>query len=417
MSDNNKNITDEDLVLFTKLFAEFDKTSLGLKQQYQELSERVEVLLLEIDEKNKYLDKIYSEQQETNNLLYSILESLVSGVIVFNRNKEVVIINNRASELLGISKEEAIGLPFREIVRTDNDESETIIDRQYAGENVIEAELEIENFENESFPVFYKASIMFDEDGDIRAYIHLFDDLTGIKKMEEDVRKNKNLSEIGRMAAGIAHEIRNPLGGISGFATMLARDLKDNPELLDLVDQIKKGVKSLNEITTEVLAYTKPLKAKFIKLSFTDIANEMIRLISSEMDLLGLEYEVVSDLSESAIPVEIDYQMFHRILLNLLRNGFQSVKQPRKIVLGFQTRYDIFNNLFHISISDNGSGINPEDVEKLFTPFFTTKAEGTGLGLAMVKRMIEAHNGTISVDSVVGRGTIFKLSIPITHEL
>ncbi|PID31063.1 MAG: hypothetical protein CR982_00410 [Candidatus Cloacimonadota bacterium] len=418
MSNQKKtNIADEDLLLFTKLFSEFDKTSLGLRQEYTALTEKVDNLLLELDEKNQFLEKIFLEQKETNNLLYSILESMVTGVIVFNLSKEIIIINKRATEILQIPRSEAIGLPYKEIINISSENTISIIERQIVGEDNIESECELEVGKSEKIPVLYKASTMFDEDGNPRAYIHMFDDLTGVKDMEENIRKNRNLSEIGRMAAGIAHEIRNPLGGISGYATMLARDLKDNPDQMELVDQIKKGVKSLNDITSEILAYTRPMKITLLSLPIIDILAEVKKLVSSEMDQLGLTYKFHFEKPDFELEVDTDYQIIQRVLINLFRNGFQSVPYDRDPELGLKLSFNLFNNYYEILISDNGSGIEETNLVKLFTPFFTTKAEGTGLGLALVKKMIESLNGKISVESKVDKGTIFKLKFPIKRDI
>ena len=220
------NLSDEDLLLFTKLFSEFDKASLSLKSQYEDLQEKVSELISELEEKNIYLDEVYKKQQQTNKLLLEILSQLSSGVIIFNEKLKVIIFNKKAKEITRFeNKSDIHQLTFNDIFRTEKNDL-TILQRQQEGEYIIEEEIEFINFNDDIIPVILKTSVLYDNNGSIEGFVHVFDDLTKIKKLEEETRKNKNLTELGILTAGIAHEIRNPLGGISGYATMLATRFK-----------------------------------------------------------------------------------------------------------------------------------------------------------------------------------------------
>jgi len=412
---NNPQLRDDELLMFSKLFEEFDKTSLGLKKQYSALQEKMDELLLELEQKNGYLDKVYKEQQDTNNLLYSILANLSSGVAVFNRQGRIIIFNRKAKEITGYSSEEASGLQYEDIFRFVNFEEDelSLLNRQMNGEYEIEVEVQLFNRNDEKVPVFIKTSPLFDENEEILGYIQLFDDLTKLKLMEEDVRKNRSLSEIGQMAAGIAHEIRNPLGGISGFATMLARDLKDDPDKLELVSRIQDGVKSLNKITTDVLTFNKAVTVRLTKISIKDVIVSTLELIRADLGQSGRAYQIHEDYPGSSLAVDVDIQLMQRVLINLFRNALQAVPLDKTAELSVRLRFNLLENRYTIEIKDNGCGISEEQQSKLFTPFFTTKAEGTGLGLAMVKRMIEAHKGRIELSSAEGEGALFRLILPI----
>lgn len=412
---NNPQLRDDELLMFSKLFEEFDKTSLGLKKQYSALQEKMDELLLELEQKNGYLDKVYKEQQDTNNLLYSILANLSSGVAVFNRQGRIIIFNRKAKEITGYSSEEASGLQYEDVFRFVNFEEDelSLLNRQMNGEYEIEVEVQLFNRNDEKVPVFIKTSPLFDENEEILGYIQLFDDLTKLKLMEEDVRKNRSLSEIGQMAAGIAHEIRNPLGGISGFATMLARDLKDDPDKLELVSRIQDGVKSLNKITTDVLTFNKAVTVRLTKISIKDVIVSTLELIRADLGQSGRPYQIHEDYPGSSLAVDVDIQLMQRVLINLFRNALQAVPLDKTAELAVRLRFNLLENRYTIEIKDNGCGISEEQQSKLFTPFFTTKAEGTGLGLAMVKRMIEAHKGRIELSSAEGEGALFRLILPI----
>ena len=417
--DNQKNMNDDQLLLFTKLFNEFDSASLSLKRQYGALQDKVEELLMELDEKNRYLEEIYKDQQETNNLLYTILSNLSSGVAVFNTKLQVVVFNKKAHHLTGVSPEEAIGRSYQEIFKYSQEEGNYInlLERQVRGDYVLEEEGELIGSNDEIIPIFTRTSVLTDENDELSGYIHVFDDLTKVKAMEEDVRKNKSLSEIGQMTAAIAHEIRNPLGGIGGFATMLARDLKDDSDKLELVDRIREGVSSLSRITTDVLAFSRPIKTRILNLSIKEIIISTNELLKSELVVNSLVFELKEDFPASDISIDIDMQLIQRSLLNLLRNAVQSVPEGKKVLISVKLRFNLLKNQCVIEVKDNGCGIDEEKIGKLFIPFFTTKAEGTGLGLAMVKRMIEAMGGTIHVSSIVDVGSVFKMIMPIRNEV
>jgi len=414
------NLSDEDLLLFTKLFSEFDKASLSLKTQYEELQEKVTELLSELEEKNVYLDEVYKKQQNTNQLLLEILAQLSSGVIVYNEKFEIVISNNKAKEIIKFENPILEGLSFDSIFKNTNDNNElNILQRQQLGEYIIEQELEFSNFENIRVPIIIKTSVLYDEKGEVEGFVHVFDDLTNIKKLEEETRKNKNLTELGILTAGIAHEIRNPLGGISGYATMLARDLKGDKDKLFLVENIQSGVKALNRITTEVLQFNKKVELRILNLSITDILKSAINLIRAELSVQkeipnNPDIEITEDYSSTDVSVDIDMQIIHRILINLLRNAVQSIaKNQKQLKIVAKLRFNLLSNSYTIDIKDNGGGIDEGNLSKLFTPFHTTKASGTGLGLALVKRMIEALNGEITVSSKLDVGTTFSIKLPI----
>lgn len=407
------NMTDEELLKFTELFQKFDKTSITLRKEYFRLSRKVEELLEELEQKNDYLDEVYKKQQDSNRLLYTILDSLSSGVCVFNTDFMLVMANRKALSLLKKSEDDVSGLPYEEVFSfIEEEKTETLKEVQLSGMYDIEVERTLV-VSGEDIPLYVKCSAIEGDDDELLGYVYSFDDLRKIKSLEENIRKNKNLWELGQMSAGIAHEIRNPLGGISGFATMLSRDLKDDEDKLELVNRIKDGVKSLNKITTDVLAYSRPISLKLDKLSVKSVIEECSELLKSDLSFSDIPFIIKHDFPDTDLKADVDYQIFRRIILNLLKNSVQACEPKGKIYITIKLRFNILKNFYTIEVIDKGIGIEKDKLSKLFTPFFTTKAEGTGLGLAMVKRMIEAMKGEIDVDSVFSEKTTFTLKIPI----
>lgn len=214
------------------------------------------------------------------------------------------------------------------------------------------------------------------------------------------------------MAASIAHEIRNPLGGIGGFATLLERDLEGDEPKQKIVRRIIQGINDLHKLTSDVLIYTRRMEANFVSANIKQVIQESLSYVKMEAGEAGIE--VKYDYPKEDIEVEIDIDLFKRMMLNLLKNALQAMPDGGDLRVGLS--WQMMQNKFNLSIKDTGLGIDSENLDKIFNPFFTTNSRGTGLGLAMVRRMIEVHGGNISVQSEPGTGTEFIIRLPILHQ-
>jgi signal transduction histidine kinase len=230
-----------------------------------------------------------------------------------------------------------------------------------------------------------------------------------IKDMEEEVNQSRVLSAIGEMAATIAHEIRNPLGGIGGYASLLARTTPPDDPRRKYIDQITSGISSLNKIVSNLLAYTKKI---YLQKESTDL------VVWTEAILAHTEIEIEKEKKSIAIErdfpsaplfAEADGEKLRQIILNLLMNSIQAIEGEGKILVSIRSN----ENYAEITVADTGKGIEEENIKSIFNPFFTTKEQGTGLGLAIVKKIVDLHRGEISVKSAVGKGTSFCIKIPI----
>jgi len=220
-----------------------------------------------------------------------------------------------------------------------------------------------------------------------RGLILLCRDRTEVRKLEKSVQQNERLKVLGEMAATLAHEIRNPLGGIEGFASLLAADLKEESQAA-MVASIIEGARTLNGLVSNVLDYTRSVKLHFKECDLFQICEEVAQFASGPC--------IVEGASTYAL---VDKERLKLALLNLVNNGIDAAGSVKMIV----------KKEAIIEIEDRGPGIEPAVLEKLFTPFFTTKTKGTGLGLVEAKKVIEAHGGSISVAS--NRGTTFTVKL------
>ncbi len=213
-------------------------------------------------------------------------------------------------------------------------------------------------------------------------------DLTENKKLEENLKQVSTLAALGEMAATVAHEIRNPLAGISGFTALLLRDLDKGSESRRLVEKISEGVASLNAIVSSLLKYTRSIKPQICEVDAVQAVEDAISEIKTGSDVDGQSIELVS--GARSLTASLDPHLFRMIIFNLVKNAIQASPEKGQVRL---TLKNDESGMLQLVVEDCGPGI-PESIrERIFTPFFTTRADGIGLGLAMVKKLTELHGG------------------------
>jgi signal transduction histidine kinase len=221
-------------------------------------------------------------------------------------------------------------------------------------------------------------------------------------------RRNR-LAALGEMAAGMAHEIRNPLGGIQLYASLLAKDVADRADSLQLVTKISAGVKRLEGLVSQVLGFSREITANVAETDLAEVIAEAVELSHNAM--LAREIDCAFDGPES-LPVTIDATLIGQALLNLLLNAADATPVGGSVFVAFGApSADSGARQFHLVVRDSGPGIPAGILDKVFNPFFTTKDNGTGLGLAIVHRIVEAHEGTISVTNPPEGGARFEIRI------
>jgi signal transduction histidine kinase len=220
-------------------------------------------------------------------------------------------------------------------------------------------------------------------------------------------RRNR-LAALGEMAAGMAHEIRNPLGGIQLYSSILAKELEDRPQSLELVRKIAGGVKLLDGLVSQVLQFTREITAHQVETNLPDVIDQAVDLASACLMLHSVQCQVKGP---RPMRVTVDPMLLGQAILNLVMNAAEAIGQGGKVTIKFGPPIEGDARQFHLSISDTGPGIPTEVMDRMFNPFFTTKETGTGLGLAIVHRVIEAHDGTITASNMDGGGAKFEVRI------
>ena len=247
-----------------------------------------------------------------------------------------------------------------------------------------------------------------------RQVAHLRGELSEKNKLLE--RKNR-LAALGEMAAGMAHEIRNPLGGIQLYASLLGKDVADRPASLELVRKISGGVKRLEALVSQVLQFAREIRANVAPADLAEIVEQTLDLTVQQRTAAGVSCETSGP---RPMPINIDGALVGQLLLNLVLNAVESMSQGTAAKTPGERRLSVrFGpppigsdaKQFHLTVCDNGPGIPAGVLDRIFNPFFTTKDTGTGLGLAIVHRVVEAHEGSITAGNTEGGGAKFEIRI------
>jgi two-component system sensor histidine kinase HydH len=254
------------------------------------------------------------------------------------------------------------------------------------------------------------ATPILEEDDQCQGAVIVLRDLREIKQLEEKVRRSEKLAAIGKLAAGVAHEIRNPLSSIRGFAQFLAQGLKDSPREQKYAQTMVSEVDRINRVVTDLLTFARPTRAEAVPADVTELVEHCVRLVQVDADSRNITLRRnITDLSK----VRLDTNQLTQALLNLLLNAMQAVESGGTIEIGAALKPS--DDRLLLWVEDNGAGIQPDKFEKIFDPFYTTRAKGTGLGLAIVHKIVENHQGEIGVESPPAgkrKGSRFTLFLP-----
>lgn len=368
-------------------FESFTQETLRLEKSYQELE--------------KEFKQLQGELKENLITLESIVSHMAQGLIFIRADGIIALLNPYCGVLLGINPKEAVGNSYTHFF---SDELFGFSLKKFLNGGLAPSVVCLLLEKSQQTLEIEVSSTRLPKG---KGVILLLRDLTEVRFLEKAAKRGERLKELGEMAAGLAHEIRNPLAGIEGYAALLERDLKkERPDLAQKSQAIIDGTRSLNRLVTNVLQYSRPLKPQFQIIDLNDYIENVLSLLGAEKK--SYRKRLVFDSSTKTCFAQIDPDAIRLALFNLLLNALQA--SPKGLV---KVKLSMKKNAIFISIIDSGPGMDAEQKEKIFTPFFTTKEGGTGLGLSEVHKVIEAHNGSIIIDSQLGVGSTFSIKLPI----
>jgi PAS domain S-box-containing protein len=397
----------------------FNESTMKLKASYDALQARFGEMDKELESKNLELNRKVAEISEIKDYLNSVLQSVTDGVIAIDLQHRVTTFNQAAERITGLDAKDVLGRRFDESFKTDfgvdlNGESESSDYSRY-----VLRDLEVKG--RAAFPVRESASLTRDGDGKITGAVKVIQDLTELRELEEQARRQDRLAALGQMAATVAHEIRNPLGGIEGFASLLARDFDKGDPRLKLVTKVLEGTRSLNRVVTELLVFTRPIKCDFRRIEVADAIEGVMSFVAENIQSSNID--VQRNIGPEPLHIRGDGEQLKRALLNIIINAVQAMPKGGDLEICCQSRSlpeaarqmldeDRNGTWVDISVRDTGPGIEESEIPRIFNPFYTKKEKGTGLGLAIATKIIEAHSGQIMASNSPGGGAVFTISLP-----
>jgi two-component system sensor histidine kinase HydH len=271
----------------------------------------------------------------------------------------------------------------------------------------LERELECPLEDGRTLPLEALATVLESEDGTPLGSILLFRDITELRHLKEEVARSQRLASLGSLAAGVAHEIRNPLSSIKGFATYFRDRYRDVPEDRNTADILIQEVDRLNRVITQLLEFARPLTLRRAPVSLEDAAGRALRVVEKQTREGGVSVETRFPADLPAI--EADPDRLQQVFLNLYLNALAAMESGGVLTTTAAAEQD---GTVRVEIRDTGAGIPAADLGRVFDPYYTTKPSGTGLGLAIVHKIVEAHGGDIRLESEPGRGTTATFRIP-----
>jgi two-component system, NtrC family, sensor histidine kinase PilS len=337
-----------------------------------------------------------------------IIESIRSGLITTDLNGKIYTFNAAAAEITGHKAEEMIG---KSIHKVFGDISEAILISLNGGQNAEQLprfEADMTTPEGFAVKIGYNVSLLFSEQHETSGLIITFQDLTEIRSMEENVRRKDRLAAVGRVGAGLAHEIRNPLGAMRGAIQVLESTTAKDSVHADLMKIVMRESDRLNSIITNFLSYARPKAGNFTEVDVSEAVRETVKLLRHGPDV-SERHAIEAHTPEHPVLINGDSTQLKQIFWNLARNAINAM--PDGGVFRIQVE-STPNKRVRITFSDTGNGMPPEQVEQLFEPFSNSRSGGTGLGLSIVYQIVRDHNGTINVRSSEGEGTVITVDLP-----
>ncbi len=362
------------------------ETLLGVLGHYVKETQKLEAAYLSLC---RQFNELRASFESSNQTMEQLIHYLPEGLLFVNEDGIVLFFNPVAAEVTGLNREEVVKRCYWESF-SDSLFGFSMTERLQEKKGGQKLFLTLGNRKEVEVATSYIPK---------KGMLLLLRDRTDQQKMQSSLNQSERLRELGEMAATLAHEIRNPLGGIEGFAQLLKRDLPE-PSHQRMVEAILQGTGALNRLVSHVLDYSRPLKLHFTPTDLVKLIRESCALFQAAPNSPIIQFKTYPQ----SLFLSLDRDRIQSVILNLLRNAAEAGAGQIKLTL---------TKKGHLTIQDDGKGMESEEIEKLFTPFFTTKSTGTGLGLATSLSTLEAHGGKIEVFSKPGAGSKFTIQLSL----
>src|SRR3989454_10699861 len=350
-----------------------------------------------------------------------IVSSMRNGVIAFHRDGTLALMNDEAYRIFGLTRATGdIGRAFADVLRNRLDVIRVLGGAFELSHLPNRAELRLKDLDR---VIGYTLSQVKDDDGTPIGAVLFFKDLTQVEQVEERERLRDRLASLGEMAAGIAHELKNPLAGIEVMAGLLKRQVPDSVDAQSLLADIMSEAKLANAILVEMLEFVRPIRLQVEHTALADVLHQAVTLAETKTPRgnVSVAVEMPADLPM----IEGDHHQLCQVFTNLVANAFEALEGKGKLTItvssGAMEEDPAFGRepqkpvlMVVVDVADDGPGVPEELTDRIFNPFFTTKPQGSGLGLAIVRKIVDAHDGRIDLYSSTTTGTRFRVTLPVS---
>ena len=349
-----------------------------------------------------------------------IVSSTRNGVIAFRRDGTLALMNDEAYRIFGVTRgANDVGRPFSDVLHDRPAIIRVLASAFELSHLPNRAELRLKDLNR---VIGYTLSRVTGDTGDPIGAVMFFKDLTRVEQLEERERLRDRLASLGEMAAGIAHELKNPLAGIEVMAGLLRRQVPDSPDAQSLLADILSEAKLANAIVVEMLEFVRPVRLQMERTDIADVIQQAVTMAESKAPRGEV---VVAVKVEPELPmIEADDHQLTQVFTNLVANAFEALDGKGHITIqviasSFEddpalTGQQEATPTIVVDVIDDGPGVPPDATDRIFDPFFTTKTTGSGLGLAIVRKIVDAHDGRIDVSSAPDTGTRFRVTLPVS---
>lgn len=335
-----------------------------------------------------------------------VVSSLPDGLVAFDREGRIDECNAAGADLLGVGASSALGQGASWLPAPLDAMAAYLL----GGGVLAPTEVECRRADGTSVPLGVRGARIVDDEGRAVGVILLLRDLSEVRHLEAEVRRREKLAAVGNLAAGVAHEIRNPLSSIKGYATYFGTRFPEGSDDREAARVMVQEVDRLNRVISDLIGLSRPSDIRPRPTRVADIVDHALRLVrpDAEARKVAVRFEAAPDVPEALV----DPDRFAQALLNVCLNGMEAMGDGGELMV---TAYRHGDGRVAVSVRDTGPGISPENLSRVFDPYFTTKGQGTGLGLAIVHKIIEAHEGEVGFRSEPGHGTECTFILPAVH--
>jgi PAS domain S-box-containing protein len=372
----------------------------------ERLKEEITIATGDLAAANTELDRRYRELVRLESYNEVILSSVASGIVTTDLDGKVNFFNSAGLRIFGFTVENVIGSDIMDLFAFCPGMAEILSD--VSGDDIRDGELEVKDLKGNAHILSLRRSLLKDHHSKTLGAVVVFRDVTETRRLELEAQRNRSLASLGQLAAGVAHEIRNPLGAISGFAELISRSFTPDDNRLKYASRILDEVRHLDRLVGDILDFARPSPPMLDQIEINDVIEEAIEIAASKYGNPQVEF---SRWLKRGLPlVMADRNQLRQVFSNILINAADALDGAGKVSV--RSRAGQTGRTVEIEISDNGPGMEKRVQENVFNPFFTTKEQGTGLGLAVAYKIIEAHEGRIDVESEPGQGALFRIILP-----